>query len=260
MEDEKKPAEMNTSEETEKPAELPAPEEQARLEAPAEPAKPEPAENDEAVKAEAAAQADEASISAKEAAIDEMEKATQKALDAMREKDNPENEKVVDEATDHLEKLFDEFSKWMKENTQPERIRAEFGVFQNSVRDLLEKTRQNVIEVSQNEKFRETMESGRDFVVGTAGLIGDGLKYGYDKLLEIPEFKKAADAIGEKVDELRSSETLKNAVDRSEEGLSSLGAAIFSSIRSFFNTPDHTDPEEKDLPDLPEDPHTPAGE
>ena len=201
-------------------------------------------------------------MSAKACAIDEMEKATQKALDAMREQDNPQNEEVVDNAEKSLDELFEEFSKWMKDNTQPEKIRAEMKIVQDKVNDLLEKTRIKVIEVSNNEKFKSTMESGKDFVIGTAGLIGDGLKYGYDKLLEIPEFKKVTDAIGAKVDEMRHNENLQNAVNRGEEHLSQFNSALFDNIRSFFRPADEMPSEDKDeiLPDLPEDidPHTGA--
>lgn len=47
-----------------------------------------------------------------------------------------------------------------------------------------------MIETAESEQFKDTMQAGKDFVSGTAGMIGDGFKYGYDKLMEVPEFKK----------------------------------------------------------------------
>lgn len=228
---------------------------EAELEAPAEePLLDAPEQKDElADKGEGASAED-----ARDAAIDEMEKATQKALDAMREKGNPDNEEVVDDAREKLEQIFADFAAWMKVNTQPERIKAEIKTVSDTVNDVLEKTREKVIEVSQNEQFKKTMESGKDFVIGTAGLISDGLKYGYDKLMEVPEFKKVSDAINSKVDDLRHSEKLKSAVEHGEENLHNFSSTLFKGILSFFDTNDakteDSAKEEKkpDLPDLPD--------
>lgn len=253
MEDEKKAADTQAEPENaisspESEAELPAPEKEELLEAP------------KAEETDASQDAPETD-SAKAAAIDEMEKATQKALDAMREQGNPENEEVVDEAEDHLKKIFDDFSAWLKDNTQPDRIKAEMKVVADSVGEVLDKTREKVIEVSQNEQFRSTMESGKDFVLGTAGLVGDGLKYGYDKLMEVPEFKKISDAISAKVDDLRHSEKLRSAVEQGGENISSFNSSLFKSILSFFDEPAKSASEAEskdskdDLPDLPDLPN-----
>ncbi|WP_230268317.1 hypothetical protein [Allobaculum fili] len=248
MEDEKKTVdteEVKATETAEKePAdtpELPDVPEEELLEAPKEEA---PAEDTEAKE-----------DAARTAAIDEMEKATQKALDAMREKDNPENAKVVDDAEEEAREIFDDFSKWMKDNTQPERLKAEFKVVSEKIAEVLENARKSAIAVSQSEDFKKTMESGKNFVLGTAGLIGDGLKFGYDKLMEIPELRKISDKVNDKVDDLRHSETLRSAVDRSEEGFNQFTNALFSGIKSFFTQPEAKEGKEDkhDLPDLPED-------
>lgn len=225
--------------------ELPAATEEKPAEASAETAAP----ADAAPETEAASAANDEA--ARKAAIDEMEKASQKALDAMREAGNERNEEVVDNAEKKLEDIFDQLKAWMQTNTQPERVKAEMKTAIEKVNETLEKTRQGVIEVAESDQFKKTMEAGKDFVIGTGTMIADGLQYGYDKLLEIPEFKKAADFVGSKVDDLRHSEALKSFVDRSEEGLSQLNASIFNGLKSFF-TPQDSEKKE-DLPDLPED-------
>lgn len=189
-----------------------------------------------------------ASEDARVAAIDEMEKASQKALEAMRESGNEQNEEVVDDAEQKLEDIFSQLDEWLKHNTQPERIKAEMKAAATKVNDLLEKTRTSVISVAESEQFKKTMESGHDFLIGAGSMIADGLQYGYGKLMEVPEFKKAADYVDSRVDDLRHSETLKTIVDRSEEGLNRLNESIFSGLKSFFE-PAHKD---EDLPDLPE--------
>ena len=187
--------------------------------------------------------------------IDEMEKASQKALDAMRENGNEKNEEVVDDAKDQLEELFAQFKTWLEQNTQPEQLKKEAKEVSDKVSALLEKTRQSVIEVSNNEQFKKTMESGREFLVGTGAMIADGLQFGYEKLKEIPQFKAATEFVDEHIEELRKSEKLKNIVDKSEEGFNHVSNAIFSGIKSFFKTDEtksDTNTAEDELPELPE--------
>lgn len=187
------------------------------------------------------------------AAIDEMEKASQKALDAMRENGNDKNEEVVDEAKDQLEEYFSEFKAWLENNKHPEQLKKEMKDMSDKVSALLEKTRQTVIDVSNNEQFKKTMESGREFLVGTGAMIADGLQFGYEKLKEIPQFKAATEFVDGQIEELRKSEKLKNIVDKSEEGFNHASNAIFSGLKSFFKTDEaDSDAKEDQLPELPE--------
>lgn len=231
--------------------ELPDPKEQL-LEAPEQPetaaGQTDTALSTEAPKAEPVNDDD-----ARAAAIDEMEKASQKALDAMRENGNEQNEEVIDEASKKLETIFDDLRRWMQQNTNPERMKAEFKAVGESVSEVLEKTRQAVITVSESDQFKKTMESGKEFIIGTGAMIADGLQYGYSKLMEIPEFKKASDFVDRQIDSLRHSEVLKTFVDRSAEGISQFNNAIFDGLKSFFSPADDHKPEKEDLPDLPEE-------
>lgn len=56
--------------------------------------------------------------------------------------------------------------------------------------------------------------------------------------MEIPELRKISDKVNDKVDDLRHSETLRSAVDRSEEGFNQFTNALFSGIKSFFTQPE----------------------
>lgn len=219
---------------------------------------PKAEEKTEAVKEEPTQENVETDADARAAAIDEMEKASQKALEAMREAGNAKNDEVVDEAEKKLEDIFTQFKAWMQENSQPDRIKAEMKHVTDSVNNLINKTRDGVIEVADSEQFKQTMESGKDFVLGTGAMIADGLQHGYDKLLEIPEFKKAANFVEAKVDDLRHSEVLKTFIDRSQEGINQLNNTIFDGLKAFFSpTPTKkstpTQAPKVDLPDLPED-------
>lgn len=261
-----KPSEEPSSEES-SPVSTPVEESNAVEEKAEEPVKEESAQEEprkeDAVKEEPTTEEKvETDADARAAAIDEMEKASQKALDAMREAGNAKNDEVIDDAEKKLNDIFTQFKEWMQTNSHPERVKAEMKQVSDSVTNLLNKTRDGVIEVSQSEQFKQTMESGKDFVIGTGAMIADGLQHGYDKLLEIPEFKKAANFVEEKVDDLRRSETLKTLIDRSQEGINQLNNTIFSGLKAFFSPAKDTKSTSTTtttatkviLPDLPEDP------
>lgn len=203
------------------------------------------AANEDAAKAVSDAQ-EEARVKA--AAIDEMEKASQKALDAMRENDNQENSEIVNEAEKKLDVIFDEFRKWFETNTQPDKVKENLEQLKNDTANLLNNTREKVIETAESEQFKDTMHAGKDFVSGTAGMIGDGFKYGYDKLMEVPEFKKVADKFDEGIDKLRHSEGLKNLATAAEKSAAEFNNALFKGINNFFAS--HS--EEDELPATPD--------
>lgn len=70
--------------------------------------------------------------------------------------------KVVDDAEEEAREIFDDFSKWMKDNTQPERLKAEFKVVSEKIAEVLENARKSAIAVSQSEDFKKTMESRKE--------------------------------------------------------------------------------------------------
>lgn len=211
---------------------------------------------------------EEQAAKVKAAAIDEMEKASQKALDAMREENNEENSEIVDEAEKKIDAIYDDFRKWFETNTNPDKVKENLEKLREDTAKTLNDARERVIEAANSEQFKNTMTAGKDFVTGTAGMIGDGFKYGYDKLMEVPEFKKVADAVDEGVTKIRQNETLATIVDQAEKGINDLNNAVFKGLRSFFEgtpakkeepekaaEPEKTaEPEKKDdLPDLPKD-------
>lgn len=210
---------------------------------------PDPAQ----VKAEETEKAQQNAQDARSAAIDEMERASQKALDAMRETGNRKNDEVVEDAEKKLDDIFDQFRTWMKENTQPDRVKAELDKLAKDTAKVLNNTKEKVEEVASSEQFKSTMQSGKEFLVGTGAMISDGFKYGYDKLMEVPELKKAADKAEEGVEKLRHSAVLKNIVEGTEKGLNDFNSTIFNGLRSFFSDSSETQNTEKeDLPDLPD--------
>lgn len=177
----------------------------------------------------------DAAKEAKEAALDEMEKASQKALEAMRAEGGEKGAKIVDEAEEELDDAFADFRKWLHENTDPEKVKAEMDRLGKDAAKILKSTRDSVKKTIDSEQFQSTMKAGQDFVKGTGNMIGEGLKYGYDKAMEVPEIKKVAAHVDEGVDKIRQSDFLKDIVNGTEKGITDFNNFIFGGLHSFFD-------------------------
>ncbi|MCF0246532.1 MAG: hypothetical protein HUJ55_06880 [Ileibacterium sp.] len=184
---------------------------------------------------ESAADAPTDAEKVKAAAIDEMEKASQKALEAMREEDNSESDEIVDEAKAEVESMFEKLRTRLEKDVDPEKIKAELLKVSQDVNKVLGTTKEKVIDVANSEQFKNTMAAGKDFVSGTGAMIVDGLKYGYDKLMEVPQFKQAAGKVDDSIGNLRKSDKLKDMVGAAEKGVSEFNKGLFKTLNSFFD-------------------------
>lgn len=191
--------------------------------------------------------------------VDEMEKEVLYELQTYREVDNEANNEAVNAAEEKLKKIFDDLRKWLEENTNPEAVRERLQKAADDVNRVVQDTKQRVIEVSNSEQFKKTMEAGRDFIVGTGSLIADGVKYGADQLMKNPTINKAVTTVDEKLDVLRENKALQDGVDRMEEAVDKLNAAIFTGLKKFFEKPDRPEsaskaeePKAEELPKIPD--------
>ena len=96
------------------------------------------------------------------------------------------------------------------------------------------------MEISNSEQFKNTVSAGKDFLIGAGVLIGDGIKAGADALMKNDNIKNFVNTADEKLDVLRESEGLKNAVDSAEQITQKVGDAVFSGIRKFLDKKDRT--------------------
>lgn len=184
--------------------------------------------------------------------VDQLEKETLNDLDTLREANNEANDDVIDDTKKQLEKIFAELRTWIQENSDPEVVKARLQKAADDCTRILNQAKATVTEVAQSEQFKNTMEAGKDFVVGTGTLIANGLKAGADQLMKNPAISKTVNQIDEKLDTIRDNENVKEAVNKTQEAVEKLNTAIFNGIRSFFEHPDRKEKEEeKPAPTLP---------
>ena len=167
--------------------------------------------------------------------VEELKEEAINELSTLEEKDNKDNEKVIQDAKEKIKAIFDDLQIWIKQNTEPEKIKEGLNNAKEETIKVLKNTKEKAIEISNSEQFKNTVSAGKDFLLGAGGLIGDGIKAGADALMKNENIKKVVEAADEKLDVLRESESLRNAVDSAEEVSHKVGDALFSGIRNFFD-------------------------
>ena len=169
-------------------------------------------------------------------AVDAMEQATKESLDSMK-KDEPNSKvnQVVDEAENKLESMYADFRKWLSENANPEAIKEKTEELRKGTVKILNETKEEVGKVTSSPEFKETVAAGGKFFGGIGSMISEGFKYGYDKLMAIPEVKEAADKVDEGVDKLRENKFLKQSSETIAKGVEDLSSSVSNGLKSFFS-------------------------
>lgn len=171
----------------------------------------------------------------KESVVENLEESSVKELDALREDNNSENQKVVDDAQKKLSDIFEDLRNVIQDNSDPEKIKENFNNSREKVLDILENTRKKAVEVSNSDNFKQTIDAGKDFLEGVGGMISDGFKAGADLLMSndnIADFVNKANA---RLDVLRDSEGLKKGFDAAEELTNKVNQSVFGAIQKFFD-------------------------
>ena len=159
----------------------------------------------------------------KESVVENLEESSVKELNALREDNNSENQKVVDDAQKKLSDIFEDLRNVIQDNSDPEKIKENFNNSREKVLDILENTRKKAVEVSNSDNFKQTIDAGKDFLEGAGLLMSND---------NIADFVNKANA---RLDVLRDSEGLKKGVDAAEELTNKVNQSVFGAIQKFFD-------------------------
>lgn len=166
--------------------------------------------------------------------IDQTEKESLNELSTLKEANNKANDEIIDEAQVEIKKIFADLKVWIQQNTDPDAIKSNIENAQDQTIAVLNSARDKAIEVSNSPEFRQTLESGRDFLKGTGILIGEGFKELKNTMCQNPTIKKVFDGADDQIEKLRENENLKDAVDHIQRATEKLNQAIFSGVNKFF--------------------------
>lgn len=177
--------------------------------------------------------------------VQELEDEAMNQLETLKEENNKENDEVIQDAKEKIKAIFEDLQTWIKENTEPERVKEGLNKAKEDTLKVLKATKEKAIEISNSEQFKNTISAGKDFLLGAGTLIGDGLKAGADALMKNDNIRNFVNTADEKLDVLRVSEGLKNAVDSAEQISLKVGDTVFNGIRKFLDKKDRTNSESK---------------
>ncbi len=177
--------------------------------------------------------------------VQELEDEAMNQLETLKEENNKENDEVIQDAKEKIKAIFEDLQTWIKENTEPEKVKEGLNKAKEDTLKVLKATKEKAIEISNSEQFKNTISAGKDFLLGAGTLIGDGLKAGADALMKNDNIRNFVNTADEKLDVLRESEGLKNAVDSAEQISLKVGDTVFNGIRKFLDKKDRTNSESK---------------
>lgn len=166
--------------------------------------------------------------------IDQTEKESLNELATLKEANNKANDEIIDEAQVEIKKIFADLKAWIRQNTDPDAIKANIENAKDQTIAVLNNARDKAIEVSNSPEFQQTLESGKDFLKGTGMLIGEGFKELKNAMCQNPTIKKVFDGADDQIEKLRENENLKDAVDHIQQATEKLNQAIFSGVNKFF--------------------------
>ena len=177
--------------------------------------------------------------------VQELEDEALNQLETLKEQNNKENDEVIQDAKEKIKAIFEDLQTWIKENMEPEKVKEGLNKAKEDTLKVLKATKEKAIEISNSEQFKNTISAGKDFLLGAGTLIGDGLKAGADALMKNDNIRNFVNTADEKLDVLRVSEGLKNAVDSAEQISLKVGDTVFNGIRKFLDKKDRTNSESK---------------
>lgn len=193
------------------------------------------------------------SVEDAEEAADKLEEESLYELQVLREANNEYNEELVDDAEKKIKDIFNEFRDWIRHNSEPEQVKKNLEDARNQAINVMNQTKDKVLEISNSEDFKKAVSGIKQFLDGTGGLIGEGFRYGKEQLCKNPYIKDAFDNFDNGVERLKENPNLAAAVNKAEEVTQDLSSKFFGGLKNFFTgTP-------KEAP-KPEETETPAEE
>lgn len=167
--------------------------------------------------------------------LSELRHDVEQRLEDFHETGNDANRRLIEEATHKVSEIFTDSYEWMKANANKEKITEALTRFRQESVHLLNQTRDKVIAASQNEQFRETLQNGKDFLIGSGKLIVEGVKYGADRVMENEKVAQVVASISEKIDDIREDERFQEGTAKLKEGTMKLADQAYAGIKRLLD-------------------------
>ncbi len=184
---------------------------------------------------------DEKLIEEAKAEVESIQSDVAHQLETLAESDNEENRKLLEEAREKLAKLIADSGKWLKENTEKEKLMENLTHLREECIVLLTQTKEKAIALSKNEEFRQTLHNGKEFIVGSGRLIASGVRAGADKLMENEKIASFVNKVNDKVEDFREDERVQEGAQRLRKGTMKLADRAYGGLKRFLNKEDESE-------------------
>lgn len=170
--------------------------------------------------------------------IEHIQNDVQTQLTALEEENNEDNQRLIADAREKLEKLIRDALQWVKVNTEQEKLAENLTNLRKECVQLLTITKEKAIELSKNDDFRSTLQSGKEFIVGSGRLIASGVRSGADKLMEHEKFAAFVNKVNDKVEDIKEDERVQEGTQRLRAGTMKLADRAYGGLKRFLNKDD----------------------
>lgn len=156
-------------------------------------------------------------------------------LEALSDQNTSKSSEALEDAKKKIKEIFDDLKVWLSENSNPETAKETLEKAKNDVKNVLDSTKEKIVEIGNSKEVQDTLEAGKDFVLGTGGILVDGLRTGADALMKNETVKAVVEKADEKLDVLRENEGLKKAVNAAEDVTEKISSSIFGRIKKILS-------------------------
>ena len=170
--------------------------------------------------------------------VQEIKIAAEEQLQAFEENSNEANRRLVQDARQKLGKMVAETSKWLKENTDRDKVTENIEKLRCDVMQLLNITKEKAIEISQNDEFRSTLRNGKEFLLGSGRLIAGGMRAGADKLMENEKIASIVNRVSDKVEDIKEDERVQEGAQRLKDGTMNLADRAYDGLKHLLEKDD----------------------
>lgn len=170
--------------------------------------------------------------------VELMQEEALEQLETLQEDNNRKNEEILDDAKQKIKDIYNDLKTYVQNNSDPESIKNAIAKAKDETLKVMNITKDKVIEFSNSDQFKATVEAGKEFLISAGNLVGEGFKAGSEVLMQNDNVRKIVDKADQKLDVLRENEGLKNALNSAEEASAKVSDAVFNGIRSFLEKKD----------------------
>lgn len=175
--------------------------------------------------------------------VDEMEKEAKFHIIRIGDEEADEDEKhrILAEFSEELSEMFDDFCRWLKDNSESDKAAARMEKLRIECELLILKTKRKFAQITANESVCKGIRYGKDGALKAGELISEGI----DKFKANEQVQKVAGVLYESSQRVVQDERIQEGVKTLKHKTLDAADTLYASLRHFLSdkndTTDHND-------------------